>query len=246
MIHEAASDASHATAAAMSSTVPSRRMGIWSRKSSRMEASDTSGPDISVGTSPGRTALTRMPAAPSSSAALRTSMSTPALVAQYGAWKRLDRTEFTDEIAMNAPPPFAASRGVACLSARNVPVRLVSMTRCHACSGTCEMGAIQPVPAAATIVRRWPLRSLRSIIVATASSSPTSQTAVERRSLSRPSAASCSRSALRPAMVTCAPPARNRAAHASPMPLPPPVMSTLPVVALTCAARSDHSGLPLM
>ena len=62
-------------------------------------SSSTSGAARSVGTSPGRTALTRTPARPSSSAALRTSVSRPALLTQYAAMNGCVSGAAIDEMA---------------------------------------------------------------------------------------------------------------------------------------------------
>src|SRR4051812_44643236 len=85
----------------------------------------------SVGTRPGRTAFTRTPDAPSSSAALRTSASSAALLTQYGVIRRWVRGAAIDEIATIEPPPAAVIARAACLMVRNAPSRLVAMTWRH-------------------------------------------------------------------------------------------------------------------
>lgn len=111
--------------------------------------------DRSVGASPGRTALTRIPAWPSSSAAQHTSISTAAFVAQYGAWNREVRSALTDEIATNDPSPAAAMCGAAARNVRNVrTTRPALRSRSAACSST---GARRPV-----IVTTYPEAARRS------------------------------------------------------------------------------------
>src|SRR5262245_51237442 len=168
--------------------------------------------------------------------------------------KRCVRTPAIDDTATIAPPrPIARP---ACLRVRNVPVRLTSRAKRHSSTEVVRTEPAAPPPAFATAMSRPSAPAAVSTAASTAASSVTSQAAVRTSvsagaSRSSSAAAARSLSAERPAIVTVAPSRRSARAHASPMPLPPPVISAvLPwrapavVCILTSLARPACGGTP--
>ena len=82
MIQPASSESRNATSRPTSSGSPIREIGIRERYSSRETGTSDRAAAIGVLTMPGSTEFTRMPRSPSSSAAQRVSMSSPAFETQ--------------------------------------------------------------------------------------------------------------------------------------------------------------------
>ena len=143
--------------------------------------------------------------------------------------KRWVRMPAIEEIATIEPPPRCAIACPACLMVRKLPVRFTSIVKRHISSGVAKIEPPAPAPALATAMSSLPVRrQARSTAAATPASSVTSQachcTEVPAgAAASSPRAASSSFEAVRPMIVTDAPSASSRPAHARPMPLPPPV-----------------------
>lgn len=142
-----------------------------------------------------------------------------------------DSGDAMEEMVTIDPPPDRCIAAPACLIVRNAPVRFVSITRCHSSNGNDVTGPTLPVPADATAMSRPPVDShANPTAPATVDSSATSDAAHRTvapsgAAATRSSAAARNVSSLRPVMVTDAPSLSSRAAQASPMPDPPPVIN---------------------
>src|SRR3990172_9155247 len=190
-----------------------------------------------------------MPAPPSSSAALRTSISMPAFDTQYAVIQRCVRMPAIDEMATIEPPPPASSIArPACLIVSMAPVRFVARTLSQAARCVSSSGPNVPVPAAATQPYRPPVASAAVFTAAlTWSSFATSPVAMRTsapvavRSFSR---AASSFACVRPMSVTIAPSAPLFLAHPHPLPEPPPVTRMcLPASASLISDGSLHAAL---
>ena len=136
----------------------------------------------------------------------------------------------------NEPPPAATMCGTACFRQSMVPTTLrcrVSMNW-DVCTRWYGPRPREP-PALATTPSRWPVGSSAVAIIRCTSASSVTSPLTNRTLPPWPVAsaaaaitvAACAREAsVRPEIVTAAPSAANRAAHARPIPVPPPVMST--------------------
>ena len=124
-----------------------------------------------MGTRLGRTAFTRTWQRPSSSAALRTSASSPAFDTQYADMNGWVSGPAIDDSPTNAPPPDATMAAPACFSVKKAPRRLMSITRSHSDAGSATTGPTVPVPADATQCWRPPLASVATSTARATSSS---------------------------------------------------------------------------
>ena len=148
------SDARNRATAAMSSGAAKRPTVVFSTNSSTMPGIAQNPADIGVSTSPGAMALTRIRRCPSSMAATRLSMATPALAVQYALMPSAAWTAFSEAIVMIEPP--SVRRAPACLIVRKALVRQRSITRCHSLSSCSTIGEKAPPPALATAMSSWP------------------------------------------------------------------------------------------
>ena len=175
---------------------------------------------------------------PSSTAATLHSCSKAALALEIGAAKRAESWALIDEIATNEPPPALTSSRAPYFRVSIVPTTLFAKTLCHCETQSSVTGAIWPrgSPAQATTALSEPVTAFAAPTAASTCFSSVMSAGIScRRETSSDSdvsvsRASCSRSGLRPAMVTVAPEASRARAMPSPMPEPPPVTS-----ALTCS-----------
>src|SRR5262245_29099946 len=141
------------------------------------------------------------------------------------------------------PPPLTISRA-ACLSTYMVPLMFRSTVRRHASESICVIGPMVSLPPAQCTtpcnrpdhaVAASTARVTSSSLVTSAGSYMT-EPGPPRAVIS--SAAAESLSALRPTSIALPPAATTAAAHALPMPLPPPVTSTVCPVNDSCTADS--------
>src|SRR5438552_8913203 len=113
-----------------------------------------------------------------------------------------------DDRAPIDPPPDAAIAAPACLIVKNVPWRLMLITRSHSDVGVAITGPIVPVPADATAMCRPPVNRFASATAAATSSSTatspanTCTPAPAAASEDSEDAAAANRSAVRPINTT--------------------------------------------
>ncbi len=155
---------------------------------------------------------------------------TPAFPAPEWAWYGAPRSEFVAPIEMMAPPP----RSIICSAAANVqfavPSRMVPTTERQPFAESSSAGQRKFAPALFTSTERSPSSSRTvSTISSTRSGSRTStvvaHASTPRCSISAATGSRCSIDRL--AIATFAPWSANPSAIARPIPVPPPVTSTV-------------------
>ena len=118
----AASETRNATTSAISSGSTRRRSGVTAPSDSSTPSIANSRRHISVATTPGATALERIPAGPYSIAVARVMPSSAALVAAYAVRRGVPRMPLTDEMLTIEPPGGDHRRSTAPFSSNTAHV----------------------------------------------------------------------------------------------------------------------------
>ena len=101
-----------------------------------------------VSTAPGESVLARMPCAAWSVASTLASWISAPLVAQYAGRPGVATRPSCEAMRITLPPPRSIIAGIAALTMRNAPVRLIRITRSQAASSISSTVAVRSLSAA--------------------------------------------------------------------------------------------------